>query len=205
MQPYTSLRYILSFLWYTLGSVQALTYWIDSSCNDKLSETVMTEAIQYHSRANYRMHLDADHNQATAFHFLYKVLYEDANSYHEVDRITAGVGGFTPTNDHPNSNLRIYCDDDDAGPDGRWKPVPDIPNLPEGVVPNSRKTYGVDQEMYDPINGIRSSLDFNMKTGCKFEDTFAETFVIRMNTAGQNENRATLTVCAPFRLPSFQS
>jgi len=47
------------------------------------------------------------------------VLYEDANSYYKVDRIIASVSGFTLINDYPNSNLRIYYDDNDIGPDGR--------------------------------------------------------------------------------------
>jgi len=205
MQSYTSLRYILSFLWYTLGSVQAFTYWIDSSCYDKLHYTVIPEAVEFYSSANYRMHLMTDRNQETAFNLLFKVPYLDAASYNEVNRITAGVAGFTLIDERPNSDLRVYCDNDEEGPDKRWRPVPDILDLPEGVVPNSQRTYGVDQEMYDHINGFRAEINRNEKLGCQVEGVFAITYLNLRDKVGENENRTILTVCAPFRLPSFQS
>jgi len=205
MQPYTSLRYILSFLWYTLSSVQALTYWIDPSCNNKLHHSVFPEAVQFYSSANHRMQPGTDDNQETAFNLIFKVPYANITSYNEVKRITAGIGGFTLSDDRLNSDFRVYCDDDDEGPDKRWRPVPDIYPLPKGVVPNSQRIYGVDQEMYDPINRMRAPLGLNQKLTCKVRGAFASTYFIRIDTPGEKEKRTTMTVCTPFRLPSFQS
>ena len=109
-----------------------------------------------------------------------------------------GISALTQIHDRAASDIRIYCDDDGHDNNGRWKPVPDIPNLPPGESPNSAKRQGVDKEYEDPVNGIRMTAGSN---GCKDVDaggaTLAEVFTTRSPGSWPNENplRATMTVC----------
>ena len=188
--------YILAGLGYTAQTrAQGLTYWVDASCSGKI-DTVVEEAIEMHSRANTRMAATpTDTNQDTAFSLLFKQPKTDQATHDEVQRVESGLGGFTLTSDRANSNLRIYCDDDAFGGQNRWQPVPDDPTLPSGATQNSQRTYGIDQELYDPLNGIRMPLNLNQMPGCKDKDTQAETFTILDTAAtGQTQDRATLTV-----------
>jgi hypothetical protein len=186
---------IAGLLYATQAQAQGLTYWEDSSCNGKI-DTVVEEAIEMHSWANTRMTATAaDTNQDTAFSLLFKQPKTDLPTFNEVQRVESGLGEFTISNDRANSNLRIYCDDDEFGGQNRWQPVPNDPTLPSGATQNSQRTYGVDQEVYDPLNGIRMPLTLNVKPGCKDPDTEAETFdLLHTAVTGQTQNRATLTV-----------
>lgn len=190
-----SLYIIAGLLYAAQSQADGLTYWMDGSCrNDAV--VAVAEAIDMHSRANTRMTATpADTNQDTAFELLFKQPKTDLPTFNEVQRVESGLGGFTTSNDRASSNLRIYCDDDEFGGQNRWQPVPDDPTLPSLVTPNSQRTYGVDQELYDPLNGIRMPLILNQMPGCKDPDTQAETFdSLHTATIGQNPNRATLTV-----------
>lgn len=110
-----------------------------------------------------------------------------------------GIGALTMSQSRAAADIRIYCDDDSYGDNGRWRPVADIPNLPPGVTPNSAKTRGVDKEYEDPVNGIRMLAG---AMGCKDVDatgdvnTLAEVFTTRSAGDWSNENplRATMTV-----------
>lgn len=186
---------IAGLLYATQNQVQALTYWVDDSCNNKI-DTVVKEAIEMHSRANTRMTATAaDTNQDTAFSLLFKQPKTDQPTFNEVQRVKSGLGGFTISNDRANSNLRIYCDDDELGGQNPWQPVPDDSTLPSGVTQNFQRTYDVDQELYHPLNGIRMPLNLNEMPGCKNPDTQAETFyLLHTATTEQTQNRATITV-----------
>ena len=89
-----------------------------------------------------------------------------------------------------NSDIRLYCDDDAAGPGKRWQLVPDIPNDPN---PNSKRPVG-QQRWWDQVNYVfRAS---NTK-GCKDTGTYGETYRLASAVkaaAGQNPTRETITV-----------
>ena len=142
-----------------------------------------------------------DYNQHTVFKYLFIKDSSDQPTLDEVKRVENGIGGSTKTSDRQASDVRIYCDDDSYGQGGRWQPVPDSDKLKKGMTPNSQRKRGVDQEFYDPINGIRMTNKGSM--GCKDlkegkQYTLAETFH-KISTdskySDENPKRASITVC----------
>lgn len=92
-----------------------------------------------------------------------------------------------------SSEIRLYCDNDDAGPGKRWQLVPDVAGDPN---PNSKRPAGK-QRWWDHVNYIFRSPTTN---GCKDKGTYGETYSMQASAkaaSGQNPNRETITVCGP--------
>ncbi|MCJ1378821.1 hypothetical protein MMC17_001920 [Xylographa soralifera] len=188
--------------------VQGLTVWVDhTSCAprgvNRLGNSLV-EAIEMAQRASTRMAANpADPDQVSYFQRIFRaVLRLGDPAVVEVLNVLGpghGIGSFVITTDQAASDVRLYCDDDQAGI-GRWRPVPDIPHLPPGVKANSARKAGVDQEWEDPVNHIRRVRKTN---GCQDKDsrgnpnTFAETYILLppVAVAGQNPRRSSITIC----------
>lgn len=98
----------------------------------------------------------------------------------------------TPTDDFTNADVRIYCDNDAAGPNERWQLVPDLPYA--GKKSRNSKQAFADQTWWDQKNQI-----FRVKNskGCQDGDSVqAETYKIkdRNDKSGLNPGRETITV-----------
>ena len=175
-----------------------LTYWKDQGSAGKMEDTLQ-DSISIYTRAQARMvAIPPNENQGIAFDLLFKAPITDQNSLNQVQQVAQAITIFTETNNRADSDLRKYCDDDAFGGNNRWQPVPDETTLPLAQR-NSQKTYGVDQEVYGPINGIRAPMYRGQNPDCKDKGTQAETFPYLYTgpgaPAGQNARRATMTVC----------
>jgi len=108
------------------------------------------------------------------------------------------IGSLTPASSVESPDIRLFCDNDDAGPGKRWQLVPDIEDASIPVTAQNCRKSPQDQQWWDHINKLyREPGD----TGCqdKTVDTFAYTFDIRVKgekAAGQNINREVIVVCA---------
>ena len=111
------------------------------------------------------------------------------------------IGGVTPTITLEISDVRIYCDNDDAGQisDGkRWQPIPDLPGAGKKSK-NSKKPFA-QQQWWDHINRIYRKPG-SMGVQDLNHQTLGQTYKIRdEQAAGQNPSRETITVCAFVRL-----
>jgi len=198
----------------------SLTYWVDDSCRGKIPDAI-TEGIKMAERANTRLRDAADTDMEVIFKRIFKADKSDVNSYREVTReyirltlesqryITAvtltngslgvegGIGQFTETQSRPSSDVRLYCDNDVAGPNKRWQLVPDIKG---DLRPNSARP-AKDQDWVDTINHVRRTRD---TMGCQDKNTQGETFSLlpRITPPGENPSRSTVTVSAAFPLTS---
>lgn len=94
------------------------------------------------------------------------------------------------------SDVRIYCDNDDAGQIStgkRWQPEPDLP-LAGKKSKNSKKAFA-DQRWWDHVNKIYRRPG---SQGVQDDDveTWGQTYKLRAdNVAGENPDRETITVC----------
>lgn len=100
------------------------------------------------------------------------------------------IGSMSKSPDRAASNIRIYCDNDEAGVGKRWTLVPDIPDDP---YPNSHRIRGRDQEWQDTLNGMGRT---PISNGCQDPDMLGESYKIKRDQPGQHENdmRTTITV-----------
>jgi hypothetical protein len=115
----------------------------------------------------------------------------------------------SPTSDHEQADIRIYCDNDDwddkpGGTSKRWQLEPDVKlskkDKKKGVKVNSEKDFA-NQLYWDPGNQLYRPLG---SKGCQSTDpedgtlnTLAQTYRVWKDAeieSSQNPNRATITV-----------
>ena len=105
------------------------------------------------------------------------------------------IAGITSTLDWKSADVRIYCDNDDAGPGKRWQLAPDLPNAGKKSK-NSKRPF--ETALYwDAGNQIFRRPG---SKGCQDDDvvTFAQTYKFKDTpdeATDQNPNRETITVC----------
>lgn len=207
-----SLVVLVAFLTqFQLGACEQeqLYYWVDRSCDGKIPY-VVGDTIRMAASAVSRLQNPLDQNQRQLFTRLFKTGLNDEGAIKEVIRtcclyltpnkfpnnisidVMGHIGSLLPTLDRPSSDVRIYCDNDQLSPSGRWSPVPDKPGDKK---PNSRRTDGVDKEYEDGLNGLTRS---TRSMGCLTERVRAVTYRKTRNRVvtdwAQNPRRSAITV-----------
>lgn len=178
---------VVFLIQFQLGACDLLYYWVDKSCDGRIPY-VVGDTLRMAASAVFRLHDPQDWNQQQLFRRLFKTGPDDRGAVSEVIRVMGSIASSQPTNNHPLSDVRIYCDDD-----RRWSPVPDIPGDKN---PNSRRRDGYDKEYEDVANGLRRHA---MDIGCLLHGRGAETYTRarpRANAAGNHKpDRSAITLC----------
>lgn len=143
-------------------------YSVDPSCSQRFAFTPVTarESVEIAARGSRRLLNLNDAYQAFVFNLLFKQTrnFQESNwDYSEawsVVEVEGWIGAMKYQNPGEIPDVRIYCDND-----ARWTQVPDDPNqIRQGMTPNSRRTFGDDQEYEDKINFMRRD---PTNTGCQ--------------------------------------
>lgn len=95
--------------------------------------------------------------------------------------VEGGIAGFTQIQDRAQSDIRIYCDNDERGPGKRWTEIAGSGGL----------------DWVDSLNHVRMS---RTTKGCQDSRTQGETFDLIPHNAPATERagRSTITVSATF-------
>lgn len=212
------LPYIIS-IYVALGSraVQAMTYIIDPGCgisfNPIIAESIKMASVAIDKLGKHdEVLLDALNLifKTTDSGFLISIV--PSNSLQAaIINFTDGfniIKGLSPTIDHAQADVRIYCDNDAAtstpgDTSKRWQLEPDIKlskkDKKKGVKVNSEKDFK-DQIYWDPINQLYRPVGSLGVQGLDDEGTLsvlAQTYTVIPGAqieSTQNPNRATITV-----------
>ncbi|ORY19377.1 hypothetical protein BCR34DRAFT_551927 [Clohesyomyces aquaticus] len=191
-------------LWWVLlvksisaASVEELTYWIGPECDGKgFNEAVMNEVRDMGTEGSKRVGDGNDEIMAHAFKTVFKVEKSDENALSQVTKAFDTIAKLKQTDDKKASDVRIYCDNDDAGQQGnRWQLKPGKKN---------RKAPFEDQTWWDEQDAIYRPKG---SKGCQSEDdegrtdgTLAQTYKTKDlpqydMLPDHNPNRETFTIC----------